>query len=56
MQALARAHRIGQERKVFVYKLMMRNTVEGEEILDFTHCRENISDVGEEDGIGSFDR
>ena len=55
MQALARAHRIGQDKKVFVYKLMTRNTVEGEYFPDITHCRENISDVDEEDGVGSFD-
>src|ERR1700737_4815448 len=29
MQALARAHRIGQEKKVLVFSLMTRNTVEG---------------------------
>src|SRR5271169_1103295 len=29
MQALARAHRIGQENKVLVFRLMSRNTVEG---------------------------
>jgi len=29
MQALARAHRIGQEKKVLVFRLMTRNTVEG---------------------------
>jgi chromodomain-helicase-DNA-binding protein 4 len=29
MQALARVHRIGQEKKVLVFRLMTRNTVEG---------------------------
>jgi len=29
LQALARAHRIGQEKKVVVFRLMTRNTVEG---------------------------
>lgn len=29
MQALARAHRIGQEKKVLVFRLMTRNTAEG---------------------------
>ncbi len=33
MQAVDRAHRIGQERKVFIYKFITRNTVE-EKILD----------------------
>ena len=32
MQALARAHRIGQEKKVLIFRLMTRNTVEGIEV------------------------
>jgi len=35
LQALARAHRIGQEKKVLVFRLMTRNTVEGNHFLCF---------------------
>ena len=56
LQALARAHRIGQEKKVLVYRLMTRNTVEGE---ISTHrmltIRENLSNLEEEDGFGPSD-
>src|SRR5262252_6270450 len=41
MQATDRAHRIGQEKPVFVYKLMMRDSVE-EKILQLQERKRNL--------------
>jgi SNF2 family DNA or RNA helicase len=53
MQALARAHRIGQQNKVLVFRLMIRNTVEGNTIFILSNDRKNLSKLKEEDGPGS---
>jgi non-specific serine/threonine protein kinase len=41
MQATDRAHRIGQDKPVFVYKLMMRDSVE-EKILQLQERKRNL--------------
>uniref|UniRef100_A0A5K3FV75 DUF1086 domain-containing protein n=2 Tax=Mesocestoides corti TaxID=53468 RepID=A0A5K3FV75_MESCO len=44
LQALARAHRIGQSRHVFIYRLIMRDTVE-ERILQVAHKKLALTKV-----------
>ncbi|WP_288021801.1 C-terminal helicase domain-containing protein, partial [Tenuifilum sp.] len=42
MQAASRAHRIGQTKKVFVYRFISRNTVE-EKIISLQSHKENLA-------------
>ena len=44
MQAIDRAHRIGQERKVFAYRLIARDTVE-ETVLRLQSTKRNLADA-----------
>lgn len=43
MQAIDRAHRIGQEHKVFAYRLIARDTVE-EKVLQLQNTKRNLAD------------
>lgn len=43
-QAVDRAHRIGQTRRVFAYRLIARNTVE-EKILELQHEKQQLADA-----------
>jgi SNF2 family DNA or RNA helicase len=51
-QAIDRTHRIGQQRKVFAYRLICRNTIE-EKILQLQERKKQLADdlVGEEVGF-----
>jgi len=51
-QAVDRAHRIGQLRQVFAYRLIARDTVE-EKILQLQQSKRNIADaiLGEENSL-----
>jgi len=44
VQAIDRAHRIGQERPVFAYRLIAENTVE-EKILDLQRSKRELADA-----------
>jgi len=44
MQAIDRAHRIGQERQVFAYRLIARDTVE-EKVLQLQNTKRNLADA-----------
>jgi len=44
VQAIDRAHRIGQERPVFAYRLIAENTVE-EKILDLQRRKRELADA-----------
>ncbi|MEP7342052.1 MAG: DEAD/DEAH box helicase [Acidobacteriota bacterium] len=44
MQAIDRAHRIGQERQVFAYRLIARDTVE-EKVLQLQSSKRNLADA-----------
>ncbi len=56
-QAADRAHRIGQERPVFVYRLVSKDTVE-ERIVDLQQRKRNIADaaLGDADQAGGLTR
>lgn len=43
-QASDRAYRIGQKRKVTIYKIVMKNTIE-EKVLDLQNKKKNLSDI-----------
>ena len=43
-QAVDRAHRIGQERPVFAYRLIVRDTVE-EKVLQLQESKRNLDDA-----------
>ena len=43
-QAVDRAHRIGQRRNVFAYRLIARNTVE-EKVLELQRCKRELADA-----------
>jgi superfamily II DNA or RNA helicase len=51
-QAIDRAHRIGQTRSVFAYRLVARNTIE-EKILELQQSKRDLADaiIGEENSI-----
>jgi SNF2 family DNA or RNA helicase len=44
MQAVSRAHRIGQDRKVTLYRFITKNTVE-EKIQRLQHYKSSLSDA-----------
>jgi SNF2 family DNA or RNA helicase len=44
MQAIDRAHRIGQTRKVFAYRLIARDTVE-EKVLELQKSKRDLADA-----------
>ncbi|KAL5107640.1 Chromodomain-helicase-DNA-binding protein 5 [Taenia crassiceps] len=48
MQALARAHRIGQSKHVLIYRLIMRDTVE-ERIIRVARCKLALTKIMDED-------
>ncbi|EUB63929.1 Chromodomain-helicase-DNA-binding protein [Echinococcus granulosus] len=48
MQALARAHRIGQSKHVLIYRLIMRDTVE-ERIIHVARCKLALTKIMDED-------
>lgn len=48
MQALARAHRIGQSKHVVIYRLIMRDTVE-ERIIRVARCKLALTKIMDED-------
>lgn len=52
-QATDRAHRIGQENKVSVYNLIMKNSIE-EKILDIQQQKKEIADMFVEQSTGSI--
>ena len=52
-QATDRAHRIGQEKQVTVFKLITRHTVE-ENILKLQEMKKNLADQVVTEGTGTF--
>ena len=57
-QATDRAHRIGQTRKVTVFKLIVRNTVE-DKILEMQNSKADLADAilsGEAESLGQMSR
>lgn len=57
-QAIDRAHRIGQEKPVFAYRLIARNTVE-EKVLELQRSKKELADaiIGEDNRlIGNLDK